>query len=41
MITYHMRREDRNISDQTEILKFIKNAKFSTIGMAKENGPYP
>lgn len=40
MSTYHMRREDRNISDQTEILKIIKNAKFSTIGMAKENEPY-
>lgn len=40
MASYHMRRHDRAITDQTEIDQIIKAAKFAVIAMCRNNEPY-
>ena len=37
---YHIRRKDREISDNKEILKILKNGKYAIIAMAMGNDPY-
>lgn len=40
LVKYHMRRKEKEITDDREILKIIKNGKFTSISMSKENEPY-
>ena len=40
LVKYHMRRKEKEITDDREILKIIKNGKFTSISMCKENEPY-
>ncbi len=37
---YHMRRNEKEITDKKEILDIIKKGKFTSISMSKENEPY-
>ncbi len=37
---YHMRRNEKEITDNKEILDIIKAGKFTSISMSKENEPY-
>ena len=40
MTRYHMRRKEKEITDNKEILDIIKKGKFTSISMCKENEPY-
>ena len=37
---YHMRRKEKEITDDREIVDIIKKGKFTSISMSKENEPY-
>jgi nitroimidazol reductase NimA-like FMN-containing flavoprotein (pyridoxamine 5'-phosphate oxidase superfamily) len=37
---YHMRRNDKEITDPSEMKKLLEKVKFVTIAMAKDNMPY-
>jgi nitroimidazol reductase NimA-like FMN-containing flavoprotein (pyridoxamine 5'-phosphate oxidase superfamily) len=40
MSTYHMRRQDRQITDEGSINEMLMNGKFAVIAMCNENEPY-
>ena len=40
MPRYHIRRKEKEITDNREILDIIKNGRFTSISMSKENEPY-
>jgi nitroimidazol reductase NimA-like FMN-containing flavoprotein (pyridoxamine 5'-phosphate oxidase superfamily) len=40
LVKYHIRRKEKEITDISEIYKIIKNGKFTSISMSKENEPY-
>ena len=40
MARYHIRRKEKEITDDREILDIIKNGKFTSISMSKKNEPY-
>ena len=37
---YHLRRKDREITDQTELKRILRSTKYVTIAMAMNNQPY-
>ena len=37
---YHLRRKDKEITDQSDVKKILKETKYITLAMAKENEPY-
>ena len=39
-MSYHVRRKDLEITDQTSLKKVMKTAKYVTIAMCKDNQPY-
>jgi nitroimidazol reductase NimA-like FMN-containing flavoprotein (pyridoxamine 5'-phosphate oxidase superfamily) len=40
MPKYHMRKTEREITDQQELIEILKNGKFTTIAMSRANEPY-
>ena len=40
MSGYHLRRKDREIQEQEEIVRILKNGKYAIIALAKKNDPY-
>ncbi len=40
MVRYHIRRKEKEITDDKEIQAIIKDGKFTSISMSKENEPY-
>ena len=40
MTKYHIRRKEKEITDDREILDIIKNGKFTSIALSKKNEPY-
>lgn len=40
MNKYHMRRQDRQINDSSELNEILSNGKYAVISMCKENQPY-
>ena len=40
MPKYHLRKTEREITDQQEIIEILKNGKFTTIAMCRDNEPY-
>jgi uncharacterized protein len=40
MATYHLRRKDKEITDQGEIARLLKQGKYAIIALAKDNVPY-
>ena len=40
MPKYHLRKTEREITDQQEIIQLLKNGKFTTIAMCRDNEPY-
>ena len=39
-MSYHMRRKEKEITDKETLLEVLKNGKFTTIAMCRENEPY-
>lgn len=37
---YHMRKQEREIKDKSEIIEIIKRGKFITLALSKSNNPY-
>jgi nitroimidazol reductase NimA-like FMN-containing flavoprotein (pyridoxamine 5'-phosphate oxidase superfamily) len=40
MARYHMQKKDREITDQNELIEILKQGKYATISMCRENEPY-
>jgi nitroimidazol reductase NimA-like FMN-containing flavoprotein (pyridoxamine 5'-phosphate oxidase superfamily) len=40
MAKYHMRKNEREITDQKELMEILKQGKLATISMCRENEPY-
>jgi nitroimidazol reductase NimA-like FMN-containing flavoprotein (pyridoxamine 5'-phosphate oxidase superfamily) len=40
LVRYHIRRKEKEITDNREIHEIIKNGKYTSISMSKENEPY-
>jgi hypothetical protein len=40
MAKYHMQKKDREITDQNELIEILKQGKYATISMCRENEPY-
>jgi nitroimidazol reductase NimA-like FMN-containing flavoprotein (pyridoxamine 5'-phosphate oxidase superfamily) len=39
-MTYHLRRKDKEITDQKELRRILKSAKYVTVALSKDNQPY-
>lgn len=40
MVKYHLRRKEKEIRDNKEIIELLKGGKYATISMSKDNEPY-
>jgi nitroimidazol reductase NimA-like FMN-containing flavoprotein (pyridoxamine 5'-phosphate oxidase superfamily) len=40
MPKYHLHRKEKEITDQNEMIEFLKQRKYATIAMCRENEPY-
>ena len=40
MAKYHMQKEDREITDQNELMEILKGGKYATVSMCRKNEPY-
>lgn len=39
-MTYHLRRKDKEITDEAELIKILKSTKYITMALCKNNQPY-
>ena len=40
MSKYHLRKKEREITERTQVLEILKEGKFATIALCRENAPY-
>jgi len=40
MMRYHVRRKDKEITDEADLKKMLKSAKYVTLAMSMNNEPY-